>query len=214
MRWKDLRNITRVIMILRRICNNDFISYSTHYVNILPFSTFYSIKLELLSQNSQDKYANFYGNLRFPGCDMTEDDNFMLSIEAVEQILNYRFSDKSLLAKALTHSSFADSSPSYILTNGQLWLLCASNINTEKLAHVAVRHGLFHFARHNAPSLDAKVKNILADIVEPVAAAVYVDAKFDLKFMWEVFSPLLEPIVALENLQQQPLTMLYELCQK
>ncbi|KAF9589775.1 hypothetical protein IFM89_028684 [Coptis chinensis] len=37
---------------------------------------------------------------------------------------------------------------------------------------------------HNGPSLDAKV-----------------------------FSPLLEPIVALENLQQ-PLTMLYELCQK
>ncbi|KAF9591102.1 hypothetical protein IFM89_001446 [Coptis chinensis] len=27
-------------------------------------------------------------------------------------------------------------------------------------------------------------------------------------------SPLLEPIVALENLQQQPVTLLYELCQK
>ncbi|KAF9623368.1 hypothetical protein IFM89_001288 [Coptis chinensis] len=93
-------------------------------------------------------------------------------------------------------------------------------------------------AWHNGPSLDAKVNEfslaikkeeqaceisayggkvktpkVLVDIVEPVAAAVYVDAKFDLKFMWEVFSPLLEPIVALENLQQ-PLTMLYELCQK
>ncbi|KAF9590712.1 hypothetical protein IFM89_036836 [Coptis chinensis] len=42
------------------------------------------------------------------------------------------------------------------LDPGQLWLLRASNINTEKLARIAVRHGLFHFFRHNAPSLDAK----------------------------------------------------------
>ncbi|KAF9590552.1 hypothetical protein IFM89_035870 [Coptis chinensis] len=103
-------------------------------------------------------------------CDMTEDDNFMLSIEAFEQILNY----------------------------------------SEKIAHTAVRHGLFHFVRHNVPSLDAKVNEfslaikkeeqaceisayggkvkapkVLADIVEPIAVAVYVDAKIDLKFMWE-----------------------------
>ncbi|KAF9599903.1 hypothetical protein IFM89_001849 [Coptis chinensis] len=43
------------------------------------------------------------------------------------------------------------------LDPGQLWLLRASNINTERLARVAVRHGLFHFVRHNAPSLDVKV---------------------------------------------------------
>ncbi|KAF9592655.1 hypothetical protein IFM89_016312 [Coptis chinensis] len=42
------------------------------------------------------------------------------------------------------------------LDPGRLWLLRASNINTEKLARIAVRHGLFHFFRHNAPSLDAK----------------------------------------------------------
>ncbi|KAF9587934.1 hypothetical protein IFM89_006259 [Coptis chinensis] len=96
------------------------------------------------------------------------------------------------------------------LDPGQLWLLRASNINIEKLARVAVRHGLFHFVRHNAPSLDAKVNEfslaikkeeqaceisaygrkvkapkVLADIVEPVAATIYVDTKIDLKFMWE-----------------------------
>ncbi|KAF9612354.1 hypothetical protein IFM89_039072 [Coptis chinensis] len=96
------------------------------------------------------------------------------------------------------------------LDPGQLWLLHASNINTEKLARVAVRHGLFHFVRHNAPSLDAKVNEfslaikkeeqaceisahggkvkapkVLTDIVEPVAVTVYVDTKIDLKFLWE-----------------------------
>ncbi|KAF9601088.1 hypothetical protein IFM89_016061 [Coptis chinensis] len=83
------------------------------------------------------------------------------------------------------------------LDPGQLWLLRASNINTEKLARIAVRHGLFHFFRHSAPSLDAKVNEfslaikkeeqaceilayggkvkapkVLADIIEPVVAAV------------------------------------------
>ncbi|KAF9588213.1 hypothetical protein IFM89_008283 [Coptis chinensis] len=206
-----------------------------------------------------------YFQLAFPDTQMMTvvvDEDFMLSIEAVEHILKYNFFDKSLLAAALTHSSLNDS-PSYQrlefvgdaalglafanfvyitypdLDQGRLSLLRASNISTEKLARVAVRNGLFHFVRHNAPSLDAKVNEfslaikeeeesyenlayggkvkapkILADIVEAIAAAIYVDVKFDLKFMWEVFSPLLEPIVTLENLKQQPVTMLYELCQK
>ncbi|KAF9610238.1 hypothetical protein IFM89_021431, partial [Coptis chinensis] len=53
------------------------------------------------------------------------------------------------------------------LDPGQLWLLRAStNINIEKLARVAVRHGLFHFVRHNAPSLDAKVNEFSLAIKE------------------------------------------------
>ncbi|KAF9602706.1 hypothetical protein IFM89_030594 [Coptis chinensis] len=159
----------------------------------------------------------------------------------IKKVINYEAS--SLSAKEIVGPVFSTLAfyMRILTTNckGQLWLLCASNINTEKLARVAVRHGLFHFVRHNPPSLDAKVNEfslaikkeeqaceisayggkvkapkVLADIVEPVAAAVHVNAKFDLKFMWEVFSPLLEPIIVLENLQQQPLTMLYELCQK
>ncbi|KAF9589714.1 hypothetical protein IFM89_027989 [Coptis chinensis] len=191
---------------------------------------------------------------------MTLEDYFISSIQAVEHILKYRFKDKSLLAAALTHSSYTDS-PSYqrlefvgdaalglafgnfvfitypSLDPGQLSHLRASNISTEKLARVAVKHGLFHYVRHNAPALLAKVSEfsvaiqeedddisgyggkvkapkVLADIVESIAAAIYVDVKFDLQLMWEVISPLLEPIVTLENLQQQPVTMLYELCQK
>ncbi|KAF5189938.1 Ribonuclease 3-like protein [Thalictrum thalictroides] len=188
------------------------------------------------------------------------DDNFNSSLEEVEVILNYQFRDKSLLEAALTHSSYSDS-PSYQrlefigdaalglavanfvfikypeLDPGMLSLLRSANISTEKLARVAVRHNLFGYVRHNAPSLALKVNEfslaieqegdeilpygglvkapkVLADITESVAAAIYVDCNFNLKLLWEFFSPLLEPIVTVENIQQQPVTMVYEICQK
>ncbi|KAI3941456.1 hypothetical protein MKW98_022463 [Papaver atlanticum] len=180
-------------------------------------------------------------------------------VSSVEEIIQYRFRNKSLLEEALTHSSYTES-PSYQrlefvgdaalglavanfvfltypdLDPGQLSLLRAANISTEKLARVAIRHNLYPFMRHNAPSLDIKVREfalavqeegdeiphagsvkapkVLADLVESIAAAIYVDCNFDLKLLWEYFSRLLEPIVTLETLEQQPVTMLYEVCQK
>ncbi|KAJ6979473.1 hypothetical protein NC653_027580 [Populus alba x Populus x berolinensis] len=215
------------------------------------------------------------------------------SVFAVEKILNYKFKNKRLLEEALTHSSYTDSASyqrmeflgdaalglalsNYVylaypqLDPGHLSLLRAANISTEKLARVAIKHGLYRFVRHNATALDDKVKEfsdavsgednddalvyggsikapkILADIVESVAAAVYVDVDFDLQTFWVVsFLPhsfpflffyliycciinlllvnkkkkkkrYLGPIVTLEDLQQQPqpVTMLFERCQK
>lgn len=102
------------------------------------------------------------------------------SVFAVQRILNYGFKNKRLLEEALTHSSYNDSA-SYqrlefigdavlglALSNhfflaypqldpGQLSPLRAANISTEKLARVAIRHGLYGFVRHNAASLDDKV---------------------------------------------------------
>ncbi|XP_050246830.1 ribonuclease 3-like protein 2 isoform X2 [Quercus robur] len=191
-------------------------------------------------------------------------DDMESSIRSVEEILSYRFKNKSLLKEALTHSSYnnGESFKSYQrlefvgdavlglaisnyvflaypnLEPGQLSSLRAANISTEKLARVAVRHGLHRFIRHNAASLHDKVKEfadavsqeddtvvyggsvkapkILADIVESVAAAIYVDLNLDLQQLWVIFRALLEPIVTLEDLQQQPqpVTMLFELCQK
>ncbi|KAK2970945.1 hypothetical protein RJ640_004737 [Escallonia rubra] len=206
------------------------------------------------------------------------------SVRAVEDLLNYKFKNKKLLEDALTHSSYADAESyqrlefvgdaalglaisNYVFLAypdhdpGQLSLLRAANISTEKLARVAVRHGLYRFVRHNAVALQDKVKEfaiaveqedetevygglvkapkVLADIVESVAAAVYVDCEFDLKALWvvrvvsfanslfklwfvglhctpSIFRGLLEPIVTLDVLQKQPqpVTMLFELCQK
>ncbi|XP_022717906.1 ribonuclease 3-like protein 2 [Durio zibethinus] len=187
--------------------------------------------------------------------------NIEASIAAVESILNYSFRNKRLLEEALTHSSYLDSA-SYqrlefvgdaalglALTNhvflaypkldpGQLSLIRAANISTEKLARVAIKHRLFQFVRHNSIGLEHKVREfaevvsqeddpvsyggsmkapkILADIVESVAAAVYVDIDFDLTKLWVIFRGLLEPIITLEHLQQhpQPVTVLFEFCQK
>ncbi|XP_028110017.1 ribonuclease 3-like protein 2 isoform X4 [Camellia sinensis] len=127
-----------------------------------------------------------------------EEDEYIVdiadSVRAVERLLNYQFKDKKLLEEALTHSSYTDSASyqrlefigdaalglaisNFVflaypdLDPGQLSLLRAANISTEKLARVAVRHGLHRYVRHNAAALDEKE-------------------------------------------QPQPVTMLFELCQK
>ncbi|PRQ31940.1 putative ribonuclease III [Rosa chinensis] len=125
------------------------------------------------------------------------------------------------------------------IDQGNLSMLRSANVSTEKLARVSVRHGLFRFLRHSAPVLDDKVREftevvsgeeemplvyrgsvkapkVLADIVESVAAAIYVDLNFDLEKLWMIFRHVLEPIVTLEDLQQQPqpVTKLFEVCQK
>ncbi|KAK1298117.1 Ribonuclease 3-like protein 2 [Acorus calamus] len=183
------------------------------------------------------------------------------SMAEVEELLGYEFKNRRLLEEALTHSSHAES-PSYqrlefvgdaalglaitkylYLNNpdvgpGRLTILRAANIRNERLARVAVRHGLYRFLRRNSSttaSLDEKVRKfaaaiesevgerlhcpvkapkVLADIIESVAAAVYVDCDFDLDTLWEVFKGLLEPLITMETLHEQSVTTLCELCQK
>lgn len=193
--------------------------------------------------------------------DLVADEEMKAAIAELEDTLKYRFRDKTLLEDALTHSS-CNSSRSYErlefvgdaalslafsnflylaypdLEPGDLSLIRAANISTEKLARLAIRHNLHRFIRLNAPALvisveefalaiqseddpvayggPVKAPKLLADIVESIAAAIYVDCGFDLKAFWMIFRGFLEPIVMLENLvgRPQPVTMLYELCQK
>ncbi|KAL4554689.1 hypothetical protein LXL04_037291 [Taraxacum kok-saghyz] len=187
--------------------------------------------------------------------------NMADSITAVESILMYDFKNKSLLEAALTHSSYTES-PSYQrhefvgdavlglaitdffdlaypdLDPGQLSLLRAANISTEKLARVAVRNGLYKYVRHNTTVLNDKVREfviaveeeddivvhggqmkapkVLADIVESIVGAVYADCGRDLQSLWVIIKDLLEPIIMLNVLekQPQPITVLFEACQK
>ncbi|XP_008780917.1 ribonuclease 3-like protein 2 [Phoenix dactylifera] len=123
---------------------------------------------------------------------------------------------------------------------GQLTSLRKANVSTEKLARVAVRHDLYRLVRRNSPSLDQnvdeftqsvlrereeglgelhyggsiKAPKVLADIVESIAAAVYVDCDFNLEALWRVIRWMLEPIITLENWDEQPVTTLYVFCQK
>ncbi|KAF3683400.1 Ribonuclease 3-like protein 2 [Capsicum annuum] len=70
---------------------------------------------------------------------------------------------------------------------GKLTDLRTANVSTEKLARLAVRHGLYNYLRHDSAILDEKI-----------------------------FRGLLEPIIMLNLLedQPQPVTMLFGLCKK
>lgn len=116
------------------------------------------------------------------------------SISAVESILKYTFKNKKLLEEALTHSSYTESQ-SYqrleilgdsvlgvLITKfvylaypeldpGQISLLRAANISTEKLARVAVRNGLYKYVRHKTSSLNDKV--LLSIIIYTLCLFIY-----------------------------------------
>ncbi|XWS11253.1 hypothetical protein CRYUN_Cryun38cG0068100 [Craigia yunnanensis] len=97
------------------------------------------------------------------------------------------------------------------LTPGKLTKLRENSVSNEKLARVAAKHGLYWFVRrNNTASLDRDVKNyekavkqgddqnitvkipyILADIVESLAGAVYLDVNFDLTKLWMIFRDIL-----------------------
>ncbi|CAH2079051.1 unnamed protein product [Thlaspi arvense] len=180
-----------------------------------------------------------------------------VDIEFVEQILNYKFKDKSLLQQAFTDATFDENCVSYerleyfgdtvlntVITKylyfrypdsppGLLTNLRAVNVDTEKLARVAVKHNLHRCLRHKKPLLDdqilefskeiekyplhsrglLKVPKSLADIVESTIGALYTDCH-SLETVWKVVKPLLEPIIHLEKLENHPMTELNEMCQK
>ncbi|GAB2274930.1 hypothetical protein Dimus_009699 [Dionaea muscipula] len=180
------------------------------------------------------------------------------SLDRVEEILGYRFRDKRLLEEALTHVSYPSCGFSYerleyvgdsvlnlLITKEQFFLypdlspgsltgLRAANVDTEKLARVAVQHGLHRYLRHNKPLLHEQIEGFmeeisshpihsnglvdvpkaLADIVESIIGAVFIDSNSSLDTVWEVFRELLEPIISPRTLGVHPVKQLFELCQK
>lgn len=192
--------------------------------------------------------------------DHVHDDHPTLpSLNEVEEILGYKFNNQSLLEEAFTDSTyFPDKSFSYErleyfgdsvlnliftkeqffvyqdLSPGALTRLRSANVNTEKLARVAIKLGLHRYLRHKKPLLEEQIREFsieilgyplhsnglidvpkpLADIVESAAGAVFIDSHSSLDIVSKVFRPLLEPIISLETLKMHPVTELYEVCQK
>ncbi|KAL4360983.1 hypothetical protein GQ457_04G024530 [Hibiscus cannabinus] len=181
----------------------------------------------------------------------------MESWRSLEQILGYEFKKKGLLEEAFTHASLGlsisnerleyvgDSVLNLLFTKeqfleypelppGALTRLRAANVDTEKLARVAVRHGLHRYLRHKKPLLEEQIRQFseeiqryplhsnglvdvpkaLADLVESTIGAVFIDADFSIDVVWKVFKDLLEPIIRRETLKMHPVTQLYEVCQK
>lgn len=182
------------------------------------------------------------------------------SLDEVEEIIGYNFRDPSLLHQAFTHASCpaATTTSSYErleyigdsvlnllisredyfaypeLQPGKLTRLRAANVDTEKLARVAVKHGLHKYLRHKKPLLDGQIREfmdaiadyplhssglvnapkVLADIVESTIGAIFIDSNSSIDTTWKVVKRLLEPIITPKTLQTHPVTKVNELCQK
>ncbi|CAN6178123.1 unnamed protein product [Urochloa humidicola] len=182
-------------------------------------------------------------------------------VAAVEAVLGYDFADKSLVELALTHGSFyypyrpgdtyerleylGDGVLTCLMSRevfrtyrtlppGPLTRLRAANVDTEKLARVAVVRGLHRFLRHKAPQLEGQIHvfieemckypvhsnglldppKVLSDIVESLIGAIYFDSNFDQEEVWRVFRNLADPLISLETLGKHPVSELFEFCQK
>ncbi|XP_052177947.1 ribonuclease 3-like protein 3 isoform X2 [Diospyros lotus] len=180
------------------------------------------------------------------------------SLEEVEQIIGYNFNDRDLLEEAFTHPTYKGSCFSYrrleyvgdsvlnlLITKEQFFLypdfspgllspLRAANVDTEKLARVAVQHKLHRYLRHRHPVLINQIQEFiavlprhplhsnglinapkfLADIVESTIGATFVDSNSSIDTTWKVAKGLLQPLITPELLGAHPVKKLYETCQK
>ncbi|XP_057786500.1 ribonuclease 3-like protein 3 [Salvia miltiorrhiza] len=178
-------------------------------------------------------------------------------VQDIRRIVGYEFKDPTILQQAFTHYSFEEGCSSLerlayigdaILTfavtkdqcllypdfdPGRLTRLRAANVDTEKLARVALKYELHDFLRHNIFLLGVQIDEfrdaiakyplhssglvdapkVLADIVEALIGAIFLDCKCCLDTTWEVVKKLLEPIITPATLPIHPVTQLQELCQ-
>ncbi|XP_017244054.1 ribonuclease 3-like protein 3 [Daucus carota subsp. sativus] len=180
------------------------------------------------------------------------------SLEEVEKIIGYSFKNQSLLQQAFTHQSYQHKCESYerlefvgdsvlnlLITRqqfnmypnlppGMLSPLRSANVDTEKLARVAIKYDLLKYLRHNNRKLSQQAKGfhkalskypfhsyglidppkVLADIVESTIGAVYIDSNSSMDITWEVAKDLLQPMITPEMIQENPIKKLQEICQK
>ncbi|KAK4429199.1 Ribonuclease 3-like protein 3 [Sesamum alatum] len=186
-------------------------------------------------------------------------------LEEVEKIIGYGFNNRSLLCQAFTYPSYQRDCVSYerleyvgdsvlnlLITKeqfsmypelppGLLTPLRAANVDTEKLARVAIQHNFHRYIRLGNPVVRKQIQTfihalpkhplhshglinapkVLADVVESTVGAVFVDSNYSIDTTWEdcigflhVASDLLKPIITPEMLQKNPVKKLFEICQK
>ncbi|XP_077248327.1 dicer-like 1 [Tasmannia lanceolata] len=126
------------------------------------------------------------------------------------------------------------------LPPGRLTDLRAAAVNNENFARVAVKHKLHVHLRHGSSALEAQIREfvkdvqdellkpgfnsfglgdckapkVLGDIVESIAGAIFLDNGRNTTVVWEVFQPLLHPMVTPETLPMHPVRELQERCQQ
>ncbi|KAI7726825.1 hypothetical protein M8C21_006624 [Ambrosia artemisiifolia] len=115
---------------------------------------------------------------------------------------------------------------------GELTRLRAANVDTEALARASLRYGLHKYLRHRKPLLDIQEfmdgimeypshsygmidpPKVLADILESLIGAIFIDTDSSMDDTWKVVERLLQPLITPENLMQHPVAKFHEACQK
>lgn len=160
-------------------------------------------------------------------------------LSELERFLGYSFSDNSLLRNALTHRSVSsennerleflgDSVLNFVIAaelfqnysrapEGDLSRLRASLVNKETLVKVAQKLDLGDFIFLGSGELKSggfRRKSILADALEAIFGAVYLDAGFDVckQLILRLYEPWLSAGVDIERLKD-PKTRLQEYLQ-
>lgn len=124
------------------------------------------------------------------------------------------------------------------ITPGLITDLRSASVNNACYAHVAAKAGLNKHILHASSDLHkqmtfylssfnqsfsgpsygweagAALPKVLADVIESISGAIYVDSKFNKKIVWESIRPLLEPIVTPETIEHNPVRELNDLCTK
>ena len=166
---------------------------------------------------------------------MTRDD----ALKALSRQLDYTFNDESLLIEALTHRSAAsinnerleflgDGILNFVIASwlfqhypdmqeGDLSRLRASLVNKDSLASIARTLGIGDYIELGSGELKSggrRRESILADAVEAVFGAVYVDSGFDTsrEIVLRLYADKLEHIPDVQTLKD-PKTRLQELLQ-
>ncbi|CAI9280062.1 unnamed protein product [Lactuca saligna] len=132
-----------------------------------------------------------------------------------------------LIAK-LHYFSYPDMAP------GELTRLRAANVDTEALARAALKYNLHKFLRHQKPLLQRQIQEfmegieqypshshgmidppkVLADLLESLIGAIFIDTDSSMDSTWEVVERLLQPLITPENLKLHPVAKFNEACQK
>ncbi|XP_010242688.1 PREDICTED: ribonuclease 3-like protein 3 [Nelumbo nucifera] len=122
------------------------------------------------------------------------------------------------------------------LNQGQLTLLRKDIVDNEKLACVCIFHDLNKYLIHNEKKFHSRFKEfkrelrdnperdqwrglvselkVLADLVESLIGAVFLDSDYSLEKAWKVFVKLLKPLINPDKVRRDPKTMLKELCER
>ncbi|KAL0307821.1 UNVERIFIED_CONTAM: Dicer-like protein 4 [Sesamum calycinum] len=143
-----------------------------------------------------------------------------MDVNALENLLGYKFAHKGLLIQAFVHPSFNNHLGGCYQRLEFLGDAVLDYLITSYLYSVVLRETMTKYVNNIGSSATGKghieektCPKALGDLVESCMGAVFLDTGFDLNHVWKIMLSLLDPIISFSKLRMNPLRELHELCQ-